>query len=330
MTLRPPDRFVSIAAVAARAGVSAATVSRVVNGVAGRYSEATADKVRRAVDDLGYRASSAGRTLRRGESRLVAVLAANLANPAMAAMAASAEGALREAGYVMALCDTHDDPALQDEYLAEVEAQRASAVVLLAAVASPGLAARRSAGERIVFVNRGDPEGRACATVGIDNFAAGREVAVHLHGKGVRSVGVLHGPLASSATADRLRGFVDAWPGLPPLVRNGAGDHLALGYEGARGLLADGVPLDGLCCLSDLIAYGAARALEEAGRRIPAEVRIVGFDDAPLNDWLARWLTSVHVPYRAFGPAIVAALQRRAGGEADVTIVLPHHINERC
>ncbi|MEO1105522.1 MAG: LacI family DNA-binding transcriptional regulator, partial [Pseudomonadota bacterium] len=186
----------SISNVARHAGVSVATVSRVLNGVPGRFSVATGEKVRQAVAELGYRPSSAGQTLRSGESRLVAVLAANLANPAMAAMAASTEDALRQAGHVMALCDTHDDPDIQDEYLAEVEAQRASAVVMLAAVRSPGLSRLRASGMRIVFVNRDDPETSAHASVGIDNVAAGEEVARYLAGCGVREVGVIHGPLS--------------------------------------------------------------------------------------------------------------------------------------
>lgn len=328
-----PPRFhdkPSIAAVAKRAGVSIATVSRVLNGVPGRYSAETGEKVRGAVAELGYRPSGAGRTLRRGESRLVAVLAANLANPAMAAMAASTEVALREAGYVMALCDSHDDPAIQDEYLAEAEAQSASAVVMLAAVRSPRLAAIRGDDERIVFVNRGDPDGAARAMVGIDNVAAGREVAAHLAARGAGTVGVVHGPLSSSATADRLAGFLAAWPGgAAPLVEAGEGDHLALGFAAAGRLLDRAERLDALFCMSDLIAYGAARALRESGLRVPGDVAMVGFDDAPLNDWVAPWLSSVHVPYAAFGAAIVDALDRRAAGEERVSIVLPHTLNTR-
>ncbi len=114
----------SINAVAARAGVSIATVSRVINGVANKASPATIVRVKEAIAALDYRPTSAGRALRQRTSRLVAVLAANLANPAMAAIAASAETALRDAGLVMVLCDTHDRPELQDEYLREMLASR--------------------------------------------------------------------------------------------------------------------------------------------------------------------------------------------------------------
>ena len=108
---------VSLATVAAQAGVSIATVSRIVNGETRRASAETVERVQKLVAALGYRPNHVGRTLRRRESRIVAMLSPNLDNPAMAAIAASVETALRSAGYVMILCDTHDRAELQDEYL---------------------------------------------------------------------------------------------------------------------------------------------------------------------------------------------------------------------
>jgi len=321
----------SIAEVAKRAGVSVATVSRVLNGVSARYSEATAARVRQAIAEMNYRPASVGRTLRQGESRLVAVLAANLANPTMAAIAASTEVALREAGYVMVLCDTHDTPEIQDEYLLEMRAQFATAMVLLGAVGSPHLNAFRSAGERLVFVNRRDPFAATDPYVGIDNRQAGREVAELFHRDGVTRIAVIHGPLTSSATDDRVSGFCERLaelrPDTPPVVVPSAeSDHLLIGYRGVEDLIsADTLP-DAIFCLSDLIAFGARRRLREAGMAVPADVRIVGFDDTPLNDWIAPWLTSVRVPYEAFGPAIVKALARIAAGEQGFEIVLEHSI----
>ena len=323
---RQEGRGPSIQAVAARANVSVATVSRVLNGIEARYSETTSRKVRAAIDELGYRPASAGRTLRRGESRVVAVLAANLANPAMAAMAASTEQALRRAGYLMALCDTQDDPAIQDEYLLEAQAQRAAAIVFLAAVASRGLDGVRGGDERLVFVNRRDPASAGHPFVGIDNAAAGRDGAGRLLAAGCRRIGLIHGDLRSSATAERRDGVtarVAAEQGVRLEVVEGRGSHLELGSTGAADILARMPDVDGICCLSDLIALGAARRLRENGREVPQDVFLVGFDGAPLNAWVAPWLISVHIPYDAFGPAILEALSQadRPGG---LEIVLPY------
>ncbi|WP_198148045.1 LacI family DNA-binding transcriptional regulator, partial [Elstera litoralis] len=131
---------ISLATVAARAGVSVSTVSRIVNGETGRASAATVKRVQEAIDAVGYRPNPVGRALRRRESRVVAMLIANLDNPAMATIASSTEAALRSAGYVMILCDTHDRADLQDEYLEAMRAQFVRGFVLVAAVPSPGLA----------------------------------------------------------------------------------------------------------------------------------------------------------------------------------------------
>jgi LacI family transcriptional regulator len=194
-----------IAAVAARAGVSIATVSRVVNGVPNKASPATAQRVLKAVEALAYRPVGAGRALRERRSRLVAVLAPNLANPAMAAIAASIEDALRSIGLVMMVCDTHDDPAIQDEYLAEMRAQRVQAAVLLGAVPSQGL---DTVGEELplLFIGRRRP-GRPGPFIGIDNWQAGIDAAAYFLERGLPVLGVLHGAISSSATADRITGF---------------------------------------------------------------------------------------------------------------------------
>jgi LacI family transcriptional regulator len=285
-----------------------------MNGVANKASAETVERVRQAVAALDYRPASAGRALRQQTSRLVAVLAANLSNPAMAAIAASAEIALRERGLVMVLCDTHDRPDLQDEYLKEMRAQRARAIVLLAAVESPALGAMRGGATPVVFVNRRDPSGVPGLHVGIDNGAAGRDAALHCLASGARAIALVHGPLGSSATAERVRAIREtlAAAGVPPVIADGSApagpdQHLAIGYAAASALVARRQPVDAVICTSDLIAFGAHRRFAEDGAAPP---RFVGFDDSPLNDWIAPWLTSIRIPYERYGEAIVSLLDR--------------------
>src|SRR3954463_2706123 len=159
---------ISLAMVAARAGVSIATVSRIVNGETKRASAQTVARVKAAVDLLGYRPNHVGRALRRRQSRIVAMLAPNLDNPAMAAIAVSTEAALRAAGYVMILCDTHDRADLQDEYLQAMRAQFVAGFVMVSAVRSQGLEQAVHRGDPVVFVARRSPLGGG-AFVGIDD-----------------------------------------------------------------------------------------------------------------------------------------------------------------
>ena len=323
----PSQGPVSIAEVAARAGVSIATVSRVINGVSSKFSAATQDRVMQAVASLGYRPTVAGRSLRSGQSRLVAVLASNLANPSMAAIAAAAEVALRKAGYVMVLCDTHDQPELQDEYLLEMTSHYARGLVLLGAVDSPQLARLAQRPGQLVFVNRRSPVPLSQARfVGIDNLAAvqtvARWMADHCPGK----LALLHGDVRSSATRERVEGFLGACRSLgQPLdracIRTGPGlSHLEIGFEGMRKLMALKRPPVAVFCTSDLIAYGAHRCLRENHPDLLELVRLVGFDHSPLNTWVAPWLTGIRVPYGEYGDAIVRALN----SDGPVEILLPY------
>ncbi|WP_091836956.1 LacI family DNA-binding transcriptional regulator [Bosea lupini] len=331
--LKPADaQQASIANVAERAGVSIATVSRVLNGIANKASAETVARVRQAVAELDYRPSSAGKSLRQRQSRLVAVLAANLANPTMAAIAASTEVALREQGLVMVLCDTHDDPMLQDEYLREMRAQQARAIVFLGAVASPMLDLVRGGPTPLIFVNRRDPGEPNCDFVGIDNAQAGRDVAAHALAQGIRRPALIHAPLASSATRARVEAVIGSFAAagfpIPPSLVLGPAEkeHLALGYAAANLLERGGAEHDALICTGDLIAFGAHRFIEESPHS--ASLPIYGFDDNPLNDWVAPWLSSVLIPYGTFGRAVAELITDDREG-ADRQRVLPHRLIER-
>ncbi len=333
MNKRRPFRQepVSLAAVAAQAGVSVATVSRIVNGETRRASAETVERVQKLVATLGYRPNHAGRTLRRRESRIVAMLSPNLDNPAMAAIAASVETALRSAGYVMILCDTHDRAELQDEYLHAMRSQVVQGYVLVNAVRSEALSASVARGDPIVFVGRRNPDGGG-SFVGIDNRRAGADAADHFWAQGIRDLATIHPTQGSSASRDRVDGFSTrlAELGLQDEALRRAEapglSHLEVGYAAAKRLV-EGQPWpQGLFCPSDLMAYGAYRLALEHGKQIPRECRILGVDDNALNAWIAPWLTSVRIPYPDFGAEVVDQLQALWAGGQPSERLLPHQL----
>jgi LacI family transcriptional regulator len=320
---------VSLATVAAQAGVSIATVSRIVNGETRRASAETVDRVQKLVAALGYRPNHVGRTLRRRESRIVAMLSPNLDNPAMAAIAASVETALRSAGYVMILCDTHDRAELQDEYLQAMRSQVVQGYVIVNAVRSDALSASAARGDPIVFVGRRNPDGGG-SFVGIDNRRAGADAADHLWAQGIRDFAAIYPTQGSSVSHDRVDGFITRLEvlGLPrKAIRQAEAPgltHMEVGYAAAQRLV-DGQPWPkGLLCPSDLMAYGTYRLAIEKGIRVPEECRIVGVDDNKLNAWIAPWLTSVHIPYADFGAKVLDQLQALWTGEQHSEHLLPH------
>ncbi len=322
---------VSLGKVAAEAGVSIATVSRIVNGEQKRASVETIARVQAAIKAVGYHPNQLGRALRRRESKLVAMLISNLDNPVMAAIAASTEYALRQAGYVMILCDTHDRADLQDEYLNAMRSQVVHGYVMVACQPSEGLRDFVERGAPMVFSNRRSPFGE-CAFVGIDNAMAGADVADHLLDAGISDLAVAFPTSGSSASRERVRGFCDraiARGVEADRIRkvNGPGlSHLEVGYAAARQFQGAAAWPRGMLCVSDQLAYGAYRAAGESGVRVPEDCRIIGIDGNPINRWIATWLSSVEVSYQDVGPKLVELLLELWGGSPPREILLPYRL----
>lgn len=309
----------SLATVAREAGVSVATVSRVVNGKRGRASADTVARVEDAIARLGYRPNPVGQALKRRASRIVAMLSSNLDNPAMAAIAVSTEAALRNAGYVTILCDTHDRPELQDEYLDAMRRQFVAGYVMVSAVRSRGLQKAVQRGDPLVFVARRSPFGGG-TFVGIDDRRAGADAADYMLARGIARPAVLMAAQNASSTAERAAGFIARLEecGIPAgaVRRVGAEglNHIEVGYAAATALASAGGWPAGIFCVSDLIAYGAYRLAREHGIAVPEACSLVGVDGNALNAWLAPWLTSIRIPYEQFGGHIVSQLGLLWGG----------------
>lgn len=300
--------------VAREAGVSISTVSRVVNGVANKVSEETLERVRAVIAEMDYRPAHIGRALRTAQTQLVALLIPDTANAFYAAIANSIEAAMMGTGHSMILCNTREDPAVQDHYLNEMEAHTVRGMALLGAVDSPGLRKVARHNIPIVFVNRKPPTGIYGPFIGIDNRRAGRDIAKHFLERGFGPCGAIHGPLSSSASRERFEGYRDGLAEggqqLNPQLVCDAELSMESGYEAAGKLLAGREKPRAIFCGNDLIAYGAFRRCREMGLAVPGDVALFGFDDNPLNEWIAPWLSTIHVPYESFGPTVLSELQR--------------------
>lgn len=321
-------RAAGIQAVAARAGVSIATVSRVLNGIKSRANEETQARVRKAVEDLDYRPAHVGRALRMGQTKLVALLIPDISNAFYSAIARAVESALRTRDHTMILCNTNEDPSLQDFYLDEMLSHHVHGIALLGAVDSPGLERVLRQNLPIAFVNRKPPCGGG-VFVGIDNHAAGKAVAQHFLKQGFRDCAVFRGPQHSSASRGRYEGFVSelaaSGVALEEEKIRDSGLSIEGGYIEATRLFESGVRPRAIFCSNDLVAYGVFRRCRELALAVPQDLAIFGFDDNPLNEWVAPWLSTVHIPIDAFGVAVTDALARlwAGGGNADIAELLP-------
>ncbi|MFB6516603.1 LacI family DNA-binding transcriptional regulator [Streptomyces sp. NPDC056401] len=315
---------VTLAEVAAHAGVSPATVSRVLNGgypVAG----GTRTRVERAIEDLGYIANGPARALAAATSDLIGVLVHDVADSFFGILAGSLQSALAPGGQggarrLAVVCNTEGAPAAELDYLALLEGQRAGGVVLTGgAVEDPehtrALAARlariAATGAPVVLCGRPPlplPAGLPVATVMFDDRGGAFRLTEHLLTLGHRHIAYVAGPPGLSTTRERLAGHRDALrdhdPELPAHCAGltvHAGFERSAGYDATRELLRRGAPFTAVAAANDTVATGVAAALREAGLRIPEDVSVAGFDDLPVCVDTAPTLTTVRLPLREAG-----------------------------
>ncbi|MEV5674995.1 LacI family DNA-binding transcriptional regulator [Streptomyces sp. NPDC052164] len=311
---------VTLADVAARARVSPATVSRVLNG---NYPVAasTRERVLRAVDDLDYVLNGPASSLAAATSDLVGILVNDIADPFFGIMAGAAQteiggpgdGSGRAGGEKLAVvCNTGGSPERELTYLTLLQRQRAAAVVLTGgAVESPAhraamsakLAKLADAGTRIVFCGRPPlPDGDAVlAALAFDNRGGGRRLTEHLISLGHRRIGYVAGPLERTTTRHRLEGHRDAMraAGLTGdedrLTVHGPYDRRS-GYEATLELLRREPEVTAIVAANDTVALGASAAVRDRGQRIPQDVSVAGFDDLPFSVDAVPALTTVRLP----------------------------------
>ncbi|MFF7181623.1 substrate-binding domain-containing protein [Streptomyces sp. NPDC008121] len=310
---------VTLADVAARAQVSPATVSRVLNG---NYPVAasTRERVLRAVDDLDYVLNGPASSLAAATSDLVGILVNDIADPFFGIMAGAAQSAIgegasgRAGGEKLAVvCNTGGSPERELTYLTLLQRQRAAAVILtggslempehMAAVAVK-LTKLADAGTRVVLCGRPPVAGDASvAALTFDNRSGARRLTDHLLALGHRRIGYVAGAANRTTTRDRLEGHREALAAAGvvegPTV-HGSYDRRS-GYDATLELLRREPELTAVVAANDTVALGACAALRDRGLSIPGDVSVAGFDDLPFSLDAVPALTTVRLPLQEAG-----------------------------
>jgi LacI family repressor for deo operon, udp, cdd, tsx, nupC, and nupG len=320
---KPP----SINAVAERAGVSIATVSRVLND-SKPVGRETRERVEAAVAELGFRASAFGRNLARARSNLLLVLVPDLANPFYAQIVQGVESVARQRGYKIILADTAGDPLPHTTGLDAVHDRLADGVISLAHVdeSEPVLEALR----RVPWVACSEyiPDS-GIPYVSIDHRQAAVDAVQYLLNRGHRRIALIAADETFRWARQRHEGYAEALaragvPIDPALVRIVPGTDFALGAQEAGALLSLQSPPTAVFAVSDTLAIGAIKALRRAGRRVPDDIAVVGFDNIPLSEVFEPGLTTIGQPMRELGAAATEMLLERLGGAAPAARTLPH------
>ncbi|MFE6821086.1 LacI family DNA-binding transcriptional regulator [Streptomyces sp. NPDC057690] len=331
----------TLEAVAARAGVSRATVSRVVNGGDG-VREPLVERVRRAVEELGYVPNQAARSLVTKRHDAIAVVIAEpetrvFADPffALQLRGISKELAAHDNQLVLLLTEGRDDHARVARYLAGGHVDGALVFSLHLDDPLPGLI--QGAGVPTVFGGRpGWSDGtRDVVYVDSDNRGGAREAVRLLAGLGRTRIAHITGPLDQTSAADRLDGYREVMgEDDPRLVVES--DFTPGGAERAMRELLDRCPdLDAVFAANDLAASGALRVLRERGRRVPEDVAVVGFDDMlPVAEQSDPPLTTVRQDIEEMGRImarlLLRRLDRRVCEQAPGGVVLPTTLVRRA
>lgn len=322
--------------VAARAGVSWKTVTNVIHGRP-NVAAATRRNVERAIEELGYRPSLAGRQLRRGRTGLLAVSVPDLATPYYTELARAIVRRARDEDYTV-LIDETGHSVTRESAAARGYSVRFTDGVLLSPSRLSGadVAALQTDTPIVLLGEQADPGG--LDHVGIDNVASARDAARHMLALGRRRFAFLGAEIGPHRKASALR-----IAGLQhELSQAGASSSLTMietseysrseGFARAREAFADGTPWDALICASDLVAVGALHALASLGIRVPEEVAVLGWDNAPEAEYAWPPLTTIAPNMQEFGARAVQLLAARM---ADATApprrgVVPHHLIVRA
>ena len=316
--------------VAKAAGVSVATVSRVLNKSSSVSAE-TEKLVLDAIKQLDYRPNLLGRNLRRTETRLVLALLPNISNPFYSKVVKGIEDIGHKNGYNVMLCNTDADPDREKLYLDLLKNRLADGVIFMA----PCLSREEltGIGQRFPVVQCCEyKEGAKVSHVSIDNFAASQKAIRHLVSLGHRRIGLISSKNDFLSTRHREEGYrkvlLDA--GLEPddsLVVYG---HYSF-YSGLRamnGLLDLKDRPTAVFCISDSMAVGAIRAARERGLRIPQDLAVVGFDNITFAAMCSPMLTTISQPKYDLGATAMELLlkQIRGGMKERLDLILDYEL----
>jgi LacI family transcriptional regulator, repressor for deo operon, udp, cdd, tsx, nupC, and nupG len=326
----------NIREVAKRAGVSTATVSRVLSRP-DVVAPDTRSRVLQAVERLSYAPNSAAKNLRTLKSRKLLVTVPDISNPFFSLVLRGIEDCAQQNGYSVLLGDTRDDEGREERYAQMLKEKDADGLIFLGH-RLPRIAAslvREMAPRCAPIVNGCEFSAElGVPSVHIDNPRAAFEAMEHLYELGHRRIGVVTGPLVSPLSRDRLEGAFTAARRRnlqDEVIVKQADFSIGSGMDAAERLLSLAEPPTAIFCFNDEMAMGAIEAARRHGLHLPADLSVVGFDDIRFAQCADPPLTTIAQPMREIGEGTVRLLLDILNGTrlAPISITLPHHLQVR-
>jgi LacI family transcriptional regulator len=295
--------------VAARAGVSVATVSRVLNGKE-LVREETSRHVRAAAKSLRYVPNVAARSLSIRRSQTIGIVLPDVHGEFFSEVIRGLDLAARAEGYHILVSGSHSDPAQMLEVVDTMRGRVDGLVVMAPDVALAPLAELRARAMPVVLLNSAAPDGDA---ITIDNYGGARAMMRHLHELGHTRIAFVCGPQHNADARERLRGYRHAMRGIAASASlralECAGDFTeASGFAAGRKIAESPSRPTAVFASNDSMAVGVLASLNAAGINVPGDLTVVGFDDIPIARYVNPPLTTIRVDIAELGKCAFALL----------------------
>jgi DNA-binding LacI/PurR family transcriptional regulator len=297
---------VTIRELADAAGVSIATVSRVLNNKPHPVGEATRQRILTLADEMGYRPNLAARSLRTERSSTIGIITDNIDSPHTTMMIRGIQDHVKEDGYICVIISADWDPQNEREAIHDLASRSIDGIIFAETWHRSANEILKLANKPFVFVHRQFPSAHPYSVTPDEVYGA-RLAIGHLVGLGHRRIGYINGPVQFYASADRLHGYAEelAIHGIPynqGLVTRGDW-QVASGYTAMEELLSQEARPTAVFAGNDLMAAGAMYAIFDAGLQIPQDVAVVGYDNREIARIFRPSLTTVTLPLYQMGEA---------------------------
>ena len=333
-SVKPPSGA-TIRDVAARAGVSVATVSRTLNGI-GPVHDDTSRRVRAAARALRYVPHAAARSLSIRRSHTLGVLLPEVHGEFFSEVIRGIDVAARARGYHILVSSSHADAAQMASMLRALRGRVDGLIVMSPDVELGRLARELPPSAPVVLLNTATS---TRATIRVDNYSGARSMTDYLVGLGHRRIAFITGPERNADAAERRRGYRAALGNgtaskKRPLEIEGDFTEES-GYRAVTKILAMKPRPTAIFAANDAMAIGALQALRESGVRVPADLALAGFDDIPMARYVTPQLTTIRVDIAELGrravESLVASLEQSDGeGSREDIVPTTLVVRESC
>ncbi|MFD2922305.1 LacI family DNA-binding transcriptional regulator [Halobacillus naozhouensis] len=315
-------RKVTATDVARLAGVSQSSVSRAFS----KSSSVTEEKrkaIIEAANKLGYQPNAIARGLITNKSHIIGIVMRDIKNPFYPEVLEKFYSKLTKIGYQLIFINSMNHQIEEDEISRLIE-YNAEAVIITDAILTSSAVERFVRNDiPIVLFNRYIPDSK-CSAVSCKNYEAGKEIGKYLIEKGHQYPAFISGPFNTSTTIDRQRGYQEALAkgGISKLVIEDGNYTYEGGFKAATNLLRDHENIDSIFCGNDISAFGAIDAIKSAGKHVPEDISVIGFDDVQVSNWSPYSLTTWKQPVEEMVENTIRLLMEDLNGEKDTPEII--------